>query len=191
MHVDVIVRNLAWYFTQENWKASWYNLLTSGDFPMDFITSPICTSQTNCFHCRNNKKFRTQMEQQYGSWECPDNISIGAKLEELPQKAQDAYMQQQKMQTEQRKKIEEAQIVLDELEMIVPPEGKEKINKIRSLFLPQTKTVVTCKNGGDKIGEVDEECCGGTIKKVDAFKCLQHTLATNKKCQRCPDFAKE
>jgi hypothetical protein len=130
------------------------------------------------------------MEQQHGSWECPEGIPVGAKLEELPQKAQEAYAQQQKMQEEQKKKMEEAQVALDELEMIVPPEGKDKINTLRGLFFPQTKTVAACKNGGEKIGEVDQECCGGKIKKVDAFKCSQHTVATDKKCQGCPDFAK-
>ena len=129
------------------------------------------------------------MKQQYGEWECPEKIPIGAALEQLPQKAQDAHKAMVEMQEKRAKQIEEVKVALNELEMIVPATAKVLVDKIRTLVAPDTKMPSKCKNGGAKIGEVDQECCGGKINKVDAFKCGKHTLTTAKKCIACTDFA--
>ena len=90
---------------------------------MNFTETPVCTSRTNCFHCRNNEQFRAQMEQQYGKWECPDNIPLGVKAEDLPEKAREAYKQMMEVHEKRMKQIEEVKVALNELEMIVPPEA--------------------------------------------------------------------
>ena len=158
---------------------------------MNFTETPICKSRANCFHCRNNEQFRQQMEQQYSSWECPEGIAIGAKLEDLPQKSQEAHKQMKEMEEQRQNQIKEIAIALDELQTICPQEGKRLIDKIRGYLNPQSKTPQKCKYGGGEIGEVDEKCCGGQINKKMAYECGKHSLTTEKKCMGCGDFESE
>ena len=153
-----------------------------------FNETPICISRANCFHCRNNEQFRNQMKSQYGDWECPEKIPINAPIEQLPPKAQEAYRAMMEMQEKRNKQIEEVKVAINELEMVVPPHVRHLVDKIRSFVVPDTKTTDKCKDGGPKIGEVDQECCGGKINKVDAFKCAKHTVTTARKCMGCEDF---
>ena len=90
---------------------------------------------------------------------------------------------------EERQKLgQEAQVALEELSMALSGENLVRIEKIRSIFFPQTKSASKCVNSTKQIGEVDQVCCGGTIKKVTAFDCTKHTVCTDKKCQGCQDF---
>ena len=154
----------------------------------DFTETPICKSRANCFQCRNNENFRNQMVKQYGEWECPEGIKIGAKVEELPEKAQQTHKRMLEANEKRKKQIEEIKSSLDELRMIVPPEGNKIIDKITGLVFPDMKTPERCKHGGKKIGEVDQECCGGKIEKKAAFQCGKHTITTEKKCMTCEDY---
>lgn len=158
---------------------------------MNFTDTPICKSRSNCFQCRNQERFRKQMESQYGSWECPEGFPIGAKLEDLPEKSQEAH----KRMAEARKRREEQQkelsAALDELEMIIPAEGLHIVTKIRGIVAPNTKSPEKCVHGKKKIGQVDQECCGGKIEKVDAYSCSKHTITTSRKCSTCGDFSIE
>lgn len=158
---------------------------------MNFTDTPVCTSRTNCFQCRNNKGFRAQMEQQWGSWECPEGFAIGTPLEGLPEKTQESQKKIQGFQEERQRKIGEAIVALDELEALVSGEGKRATSIIRSFVAPNTKTAATCEFGGEEVGEVDQECCGGKISKVKAYDCSkQTTTATDRKCASCSDFRK-
>ncbi|MBD3404847.1 MAG: hypothetical protein GF411_01770 [Candidatus Lokiarchaeota archaeon] len=157
---------------------------------MKFSETPICQSRANCYQCRNNERFREQMGKQYGEIECPENLPIGAELEQLPKKSQDAHKRMKEMQDKRQKQIEEAKNILDELEMISSEEGKKLTDKLRSFIFPDTKTPNKCKHGGKKIGEIDEVCCGGTVKKKAAFDCGKHVITTEKKCMNCEDFEK-
>lgn len=156
---------------------------------MNFADTPICQSRTNCFQCRNNENFRKQMEQQYGTIECPEGFAVGAKIDDLPTKSQEAYKRMIEMQVKRQQQIDELNSALSELSMIIPEEGKKLVDKIRNIISPQTKTPEMCKHGGKQIGEVEEECCGGQIKQKPVFKCQKHTLATATKCISCEDFA--
>jgi hypothetical protein len=155
---------------------------------MKFTDTPICKQRTQCYNCRNNNGFRQQMENQYGPWECPENIPLGANLDQLPQVAQDAHQKMIEMQEARAKQLEEVKTAIDELEMIVGKNGLEKLEIIRIFLFPNSKTAVRCVQGGKEIGDVDEECCGGKIKKVKAYQCKTHIIATDKKCSRCTDY---
>jgi len=155
---------------------------------MNFVDTPICQSRSNCFHCRTNENFRKQMELEHGPIECPENIPIGAKLEDLPEKSQEAHKKMEEMQEKRKQQIEEVNMALDELQMISSDEGKKLVDKIRGFISPNTKTPEKCKHAGKNIGEIDEECCGGKINKKPAFSCKKHTITTAKKCMGCMDF---
>lgn len=155
---------------------------------MQFTETPICTSRANCFNCRNNEKFRNQMSKQYGEYICPENIPINARLEELPQTAQDNYnrlLEQRKTKENQHKEIT---TIFNEIENNTQGKIQELIIRLRSIILPTTKIPSQCKFCQNKIGEVEQTCCGGKIDKVDAYECTKHIITTLKKCQRCDDF---
>jgi len=158
---------------------------------MNFTDTPMCKTRQNCVQCRNNEDFRKHMEKQYGPWECPENIPIGASLEQMPDQSKQMEKRKQEAQKEMQTRQLEMQQAIDELEQIVPPEGLPKVDKIRSMLFPQTKTPMNCMHGGDVVGEVDENCCGGKTKKVKAFNCQKHTITTERKCIKCNDFAKK
>lgn len=155
---------------------------------MKYTETPMCKQRTQCFNCRNNENFRKQMENQYGSWECPENIPIGANLDQLPQVAQDAHQKVIEMQEARAKQIEKVKIALDELEMIIGENGLDKLETIRNFIFPNSKIAARCTYNQKEIGEVDQECCGGKIKKVKAYRCEKHIITTDKKCVRCDDF---
>lgn len=155
---------------------------------MSFTELSICKNRQICYACRNVDNFRERMSRQHGDWECPDNIPIGTPLQDLPQSAIDHHNYMLERQKRHKEKIAEAEIALNDLEMIVPAHGKHLLNNIRNVFFPQTKSPKECKYGGEIIGETNESCCGGKIKSVDLFACEKHESTTNKKCTRCEDF---
>lgn len=155
---------------------------------MIFTELPMCKNRLVCYACRNVDKFRERMQRQHGDWECPDNIQIGTPLQDLPESAVDYHNKMSERQERHKEKIAEAEIALNDLEMIVPENGKYLLNKIRNVFFANSKTVGACKHGGEIIGKTDESCCGGKIKSVDEFACKKHGSTTNKKCIRCEDF---
>lgn len=153
-----------------------------------FSESPVCKSRANCFQCRNNENFRKQMEIQYGAIECPENIPIGAKTDQLPTKSQEAHERMQEMQAKRQQQINETSTILDELQMISSDEGSRLVDRLRALVLPNTKTPGKCKHGGNKIGEVTEACCGGKTTQKPVFECKKHIVTTERKCVGCPEF---
>jgi hypothetical protein len=156
---------------------------------MSFTENQICTSRQNCVPCRRDARFRENFEKQFnGAWECPLKIPIDATDEQFPKDIIERYKEFIRAHEERQKKAMEAQVALDELAMVLTGEDLRKIELIRTLFFPQTKAASKCQNSTKKIGEVDQVCCGGTIKKVDTFDCSKHTLCTDKKCQACNDF---
>lgn len=155
---------------------------------MAFTEQHICTSRMNCFHCRNNEQFRSQMEKQFGKWECPIDLPIGAPLEDMPQETKDQVNKQKEAQEQHKKRIDDLENAIFELEQVVEGDAIIHLNTIRTYALPNSKTAEKCQNSGDSIGEVDQECCGGKISKVPAFSCSLHTITTNKKCSKCNDF---
>ena len=155
---------------------------------MNFTATPMCQQKAQCFNCRTNEQFRKQMEANYGPWECPENIPIGATLEQLPQESQDMHNRMIKAQEDRKQKMLEMQIIFDELEMMIDGEAFDKLEKIKIFIFPQSKKAEFCTNGGEKVGEVDQECCCGKIKKVDVYKCTEHMIATDKKCATCDNF---
>jgi hypothetical protein len=156
-----------------------------------FVETPMCKSKQNCVACRNDENFRKQMEQQFGTWECPLKIAIGTPLEQMPQEIRDSEERKRKQIEEAQKRQQAVQAALDALELVVPGNSLMHIDTIRSFMFPNTKTPAACANGGAKIGEVDENCCGGKIKKVDAFSCTTQTVTTARKCMQCMEFRKK
>ena len=163
---------------------------------MSFIESQQCKLHQMCFHCRNDENFRKAMEQQHGGWGkdewgCPLGIPLGASKNQLPEEAQKYLEEMEKRKKEHEERLKQVRVDLDELEMVVPEQGIDLLNRIRYFIFPQDKKADNCENNGGKIGEVDQECCGGKINKVDAYKCSKHTLTTDRKCNQCPDFKKK
>lgn len=155
---------------------------------MAFSDTDICKSRSNCYQCRNNDRFRSQMEKRYGNIECPEGFQIGISIEELPEKSRISYNRIKEMEVKIENKKKEVSTLLNELQMIIPKEGKDLVDKIRNLVLPNTKTPARCIYGGGKIGEIDEKCCGGKIVKKPTFNCDKHQITTEKKCVVCGDF---
>jgi len=56
------------------------------------------------------------------------------------------------------------------------------------MLASQNRTANLCVNSRNKIGEIDQECCGGKIETVDQFVCAKHKKATDRKCRHCSDF---
>lgn len=154
-----------------------------------FVESNICKSHQNCIPCRRDPKFRENFEKQFGKWECPLSIPIDAKDEQFPAGAIEHHRQVLKQIEDQKRKTEAAQVALEELSMVLTGENLVRLELIRTTFIPQTKTAIKCSNSGKQIGEVDQVCCGGTIKKVPAYECQKHTLCTDRKCMGCTDFS--
>lgn len=128
------------------------------------------------------------METQYGAIECPENIPIGAKIDQLPQKSKEAYLRIQEMQEKRQQQIIETGNVLDELQAISSDEGKKLVDKLRTFILPNTKSPEKCKHGGKKIGEIEEICCGGKINQRPVFECKKQIVTIEKKCMGCTEF---
>jgi hypothetical protein len=159
---------------------------------MGFTKEQVCKSRHNCIPCRRDAKFRGHFEKQYGGpWECPLNIPIDAKDDAFPEEVLKRYREMLEKQEERSKKTKEVEILLDELVMATTGEVSEKIEKIRSFFFPNSKIATKCSNSSKQIGEVDQVCCGGTIKKVPAYNCSKHMICTDKKCQGCQDFTQK
>lgn len=155
---------------------------------MKFNETPICISRTNCYHCRNNEAFRAEMEKQYGSIECPEDLPIGAALEDLPEKSQQSYHKMIKMKEDREQQIAELDSIIDELYEISSEHGKKLVEGIKKIIYAGRRSPEICKNGGDKIGEVDQECCGGKKIKKSVHNCSKHIIAIEKKCVGCEDF---
>jgi len=155
---------------------------------MKFNETPICKSRANCYHCRNNEVFRIEMGKQYGEIECPENIPIGADLEELPEKSVESYKKSMKMKENREKQLIELDSIVNELYEISSEEGKKLVDDLKKILYAGRKNPEICKNGGDKIGEVEQECCGGKKAQKPAYNCSKHTIAIEKKCQRCKEF---
>jgi len=153
-----------------------------------FADSPVCQSRSNCFQCRNNEKFREQMESQFGKIECPEGFLIGAKLIDLPRKSQDAYAKMQEMQLKRQQQIDEVDSILNELEIISGDEGKKLVDRIRNIIAPNSKTAAKCRHGGKQIGEANQECCGGKEDRKPVFACGKHVITVERKCINCKDF---
>ena len=154
-----------------------------------FIESDICKTRQNCVPCRRDPRFRENFEKQFGGkWECPMGITIDAPDEKFPPEIIERYKVFQKQMEERQKLGQEAQVALEELSMVLTGENLVKLEKIRSIFFPQTKSASKCANSTKQVGEVDQVCCGDTIRKVAAFNCIKHTICTDKKCQGCQDF---
>lgn len=155
-----------------------------------FTESDVCKSRQYCVACRRDPRFRENFEKQTKEalGECPLGIEIDAKDDKFPKDILDRYNQQQEQMKESQRKQELAKEALDELSLVLTGENLTRLDTIRSVFFPQTKVASKCKNSSKKIGEVDQVCCGGKIKKVDTFDCSKHTLCTDRKCNTCPDF---
>lgn len=158
---------------------------------MNFVDTPICKSRQNCFQCRNNMKFREQMELQYGPWECPEGISIGTSLEEMPEQVQEIERRRQEIKEQQESNLARINILFDELESSISDNLYDKLVELRAMIFPNTKKANICEFGSEIIGKVNEECCGGKIKQVEAYKCNKHTITTDKKCSKCMDYKKK
>lgn len=155
-----------------------------------FIESEICKSRQHCVPCRRDAGFRENFEKQLGgSWTCPLNIPIDASDSDFPKDILDRYNEYKKQIEERQRIMMEAQAAFEELSMAMTGDNIARLEKIRSAFFPNTKTAMKCVNGIKQIGDVDQVCCGGTVKKVAAYECKKHTLCTDRKCQGCSDFA--
>jgi hypothetical protein len=130
------------------------------------------------------------MEQQFGKWECPIDLPIGAPLEDMPQTTIDQVNRQREAQEQHKRRMEEMEFALTELDKIAGDAGRTYVNTIRTHALPKTKSAGKCQNSGKQVGEVDQECCGGKINKVAAYSCSLHIITTDKKCNQCNDFNK-
>jgi hypothetical protein len=154
-----------------------------------FNDSPICQSRLNCIPCRRDKAFREKLEGQFKEkWTCPLNIEIDAPDSDFPPDILEKFNNRKEEMDKIRKKHEEAKNALDELSMALSGENLERLSIIRDLFFPNTKEASKCKNMISVIGEVNQVCCGGKIKKVSAFSCKKHVVCTDKKCNACNDF---
>ena len=159
---------------------------------MGFTQEQVCTSRQNCVACRRDSRFRDHFEKQYGGkWECPLNIPIDAADEAFPVEILTRYKEVLKMQEERQKQMQEVQTTLDELIMTSSGDTLAKVEKVRNFFFPHLKSATKCVHSTKQLGEVDQVCCGGTVKKVAAYDCDKHTLCTDKKCQGCQDFSQK
>ena len=145
---------------------------------MSFIESQQCKSHKLCHACRNDENFRKAMMQQHGGewgkdeWGCPLGIPLGSTGDQLPEEAREYLKEMEKRRKQHEERLEQIRANLDDLEMIVPEQGLEKLNAIRFHIFPHEKKASSCENGGNQVGEVDQECCGGKLKKVPAFQCM-------------------
>lgn len=129
------------------------------------------------------------MEKKFkGSWECPLNIPIDAPNESFPKEVWQAHLNRIKLEEENKQRQAVVINAFEELSMVLTGENLTRLEIIRTYFLPSTKKAERCENSTKQIGEVDQLCCGGTIKKVSAFDCRKHVLCTDKKCHSCNDF---
>jgi hypothetical protein len=144
-----------------------------------------------CVQCRQNEEYRAKLEKKFGPWECPLGIPVGASVEEMPEEVQRGE-ERRKTQIEAAKERDQRiNDALDALEAMVPAEGYVYLDTLRAQFNPRIKNPETCAHGGNKVGQVDQECCGGKIKKVDAFECAKHGVRTARDCTKCKDWSKQ
>lgn len=156
---------------------------------MKFTETEVCKSKINCFACRREKPFRDSLEKQFGKWECPLGISLDAPDSAFPKETIEMQKRQEEAKEKEINRRKEIDNLFLELEMCLTGEALLKLHQLQILINPKIKESSKCRFGGKKIGEVDEPCCGGKIKKVDAYSCSKHSLTTNKKCFRCSDFS--
>lgn len=156
--------------------------------PNNFTETPGCIHRMMCVDCRNNESFRQKVESQMGPWECPENIPIGTKLEDMPKPIQEIHYKRQEQTKIQQEKIEKVKAALNSIEEVIPKQALGLLDLIRAYIFPQTAKSLLCKfNTGEK-KEVDEICCGGKIKKVTGFICEKQGDASEKKCRSCNFF---
>ena len=155
------------------------------------LETRVCASGENCIRCRNEEKFRKIIERDFGTFDCPKNIPINTPLDKFPQEIIDKHQKSAKTLEENKKRYQEALNAFEELELTSNSEDLKRLQKIREVFFPQTKNHEKCQYFVKEIGEVDEECCNGSIKKVKAFNCSKHTICTDKKCRNCNDFIRK
>jgi len=62
----------------------------------NFTDFPPCKHRFACMQCRNDPKFIENMEKRFGKWECPEGISIGTSLEDMPEHIQGKIKSYQK-----------------------------------------------------------------------------------------------
>jgi hypothetical protein len=156
-----------------------------------FTDTPQCTQRSACVICRRDKGFRDHFEKEFGQWECPIGLPIDAKDEQFPPEILAKHKEQEQRMKENQERLAEAKQAFEELSISLSGDNLLRLEKIRTVFFPQTKQAILCKRGGKQIGEVDQVCCGGTIKKVSTFDCSKHVICTDKKCSTCVDFERK
>jgi hypothetical protein len=83
---------------------------------MKFTDFPLCKNRLGCVQCRNEEKFRAHMMERFGGvWQCPEGISIGTPLEQMPEHIQNNI---KKYETQMSEKINSSQKI--ENEEIIP-----------------------------------------------------------------------
>ena len=152
-----------------------------------FTDLPMCKQHAVCMECRNNDAFRERMEQQFGAWECPENIPINTPLEEMPLSIRTAHETRVKRTEEQKKKAEDLKSNFIGLERFIPPEAMEKFNLVKYQLFPDLKSPEKCVNKGEP-KQIKQTCCGGTVKMVDGFFCSVKGEASIKICRTCDSF---
>jgi len=155
-----------------------------------FVDLPMCKQRNVCVECRTNIEFRKRMEQQFGTWECPEGIPINTPLNEMPEKIRKSHEHRQKQAEEHKHKIEGIRQDIIDLETVIPPQDVEKLDRVKYFIFPEMRDSKDCIHKGVR-KKVEQKCCGGKVKMVDGFVCAIKGDASDRNCRTCNDFKKE
>jgi len=154
-----------------------------------FLDMPMCKQRNVCNECRNNIEFRKRMEQQFGEWKCPEGIPINTPISEMPDKIRSAHEMRQHQVEEHKNKLTELKQDILDLEGIVPPQGQEKLDRLKYFIFPDMKEAKDCIHKGVN-KKIEQKCCGGKVKMVDGFVCAIKGDASQRTCRTCNSFSK-
>lgn len=152
----------------------------------DFSESGQCKNRMFCVKCRNDEKFRKNIERQLGKWECPLHIPIGTGLNDMPLEVRERHIQKQRIQNDQVKKLDISEI--DNLYDIID-QLRYKIDEIVKNHLPQYVSPHRCIYNKGVNGEKEIECCGGKKIITDSYLCDINGTITVKNCRACHKYA--